>query len=221
VEESLNRFQYFILVFILVITIAGCGGDVPQQEEAMDELSILELTDPDEIAAWEASDSNFFHSKIKVVELRYFYGTLGNDEPKPLRTVAIEICEAQNNGITPEQQQALDDFVKNEKAIHAAVRNAIYQDYQKWYPATKEAFQDATTINGSLENIEEELPPIVDGTELDEITDFSQILIHPVIDGKVQIGIELFGKWDQLEGIGLRIQNEQIVDIGNAYEALP
>ncbi len=187
----------------------------------MGELSMLELTDPDEIAAWEASDSNFFHSKIKVVELRYFYGTLGNDEPKPLRTVAIEICEAQNNGITPEQQQALDDFVKNEKAIHAAVRNAIYQDYQKWHPATKEGFQDAAALYGSLENIEEELPPIVDGTELDEITDFSQILIHPVIDGKVQLGVELFGKWDPLEGIGVRLQNGQIVDIGNAYEALP
>ncbi len=217
----MNRIEYLLFGFMLVVTTAGCGGEVPPQEEAMDGPSMLELTDPDEIAAWEASPENYDHSKIKVVELRYFYGTLGNDEPKPLRTVAIEICEAQKNGITPEQQQALDDFVANEKAIHAVVREAIYQDYQKWYSVNKEAYQHAAALYGGLENIEEELPPIVDGTELDEITDFSQILIHPVIDGQVQIGIELFGKWDPLEGIGLRLQNGQIVDIGNAYEALP
>ncbi|WP_417395890.1 hypothetical protein [Gimesia chilikensis] len=89
----MNRIEYLLFGFMLVVTTAGCGGEVPPQEEAMDGPSMLELTDPDEIAAWEASPENYDHSKIKVVELRYFYGTLGNDEPKPLRTVAIGIAK--------------------------------------------------------------------------------------------------------------------------------
>lgn len=209
-------------LFLLIIT-AGCGGDVSPQEDVPDPLSMLKLIEPERIAAWEASDHNFYHSKIKTVELSYFYDTLGNNEPKPPHTVAVEICGAQKNGIAPEQQQALDFLIENEKEIHAAVRQAVYAYYKEVYPHMKQDLEKTIKHFGATQEvkIDEELPPIVDGTELDEITDFSHFYIHPVVDGKAQTGIEMFGKWDPLDGVGIRLQDGKIVGVSNVYDAMP
>ncbi|WP_145211080.1 DUF6985 domain-containing protein [Gimesia alba] len=211
--------QFLLYVVILVMIPAGCSRDVPPPDDVMNVSSMLELTDPEAIAQWEASADNISHSKIEVVELSYLYDTLGNTEQKSPRAVAVEICEARQNGITPEQQQALDFFVTNEKEIHTTVRKAIYQQYQESYPDYKEAYQQAAELYGGPNNIEEELPPIISGTELDQLIDFAAIRINPAKDGKATIGITAFGEWD-INGIGIRLLDGKVIEIGNAYVGL-
>lgn len=213
----MNYYGLFITMFLL--TVVGCGNDDPQPDDPANDFSMLDLTDPDEIADWEASSDNIDHSIIKVVKLRYFYDALGNKEPKPPRSVAIEVCEAQTNGITPEQQRALDFFIENERDIHATVRKDIYNYYQDLYPDIKKAQEHASALYGGPENIDDILPPIVNGTELDQIVDFASICINSTGDGKATIGIQAFGNWD-INGIGLRLQDGKVVEIGNAYVGL-
>ncbi|WP_299464988.1 hypothetical protein [uncultured Gimesia sp.] len=210
----------FVVLFLFLF-FTGCGNMAPLPGNSVNEAFDFDLTDPDDIARWEASSYNFYHSKIKVVPLNYFHGLLGSEEAKPPQKVGIEICEAQTNGIAPEQQQALDDFIEHEKEIHAAVRKAVYQYYQEAYPAFKQGSELGKALYGGTEKIDDIIPPIKDGTELDSIVEFTQILIHPVIDGKAPIGIELFGNWDENYGIGIQLLNGEVTDISNAYGALP
>lgn len=209
----------FVVLFLFLIT--GCGNMAPPPGNPANEAFDFDLSDPEDIARWEASSYNFHQSKIKVAPLKYFHGVLGNEEPKPVKKVGIEICEAQANGITPEQQQALDYFTEHEEQIHAAVRKAVYQYYKEAYPDFKKGAELGKALYGGTERIDDIIPPIKDGTELDSIVEFTQILIHPVIEGKAPIGIELFGSWDENYGIGIRLLNCEVTDIGNAYEALP
>lgn len=208
-----------VFVAILLLTLVGCANADPQLDNATNDSSMLNLTDPDEIAHWEASSDNIDHSKIKVVKLSYFYNALGNNEPKPTRAVAIEISEARLNGITLEQQQALDFFIENERDIHATVRKAIYNYYQDLYPDIKKAHEHASALYGGPANTDDIPPPILNGTELDQIVNFASIRINSTPDGKATIGIEAFGKWD-INGIGLRLQDGEVVEIGNAYVGL-
>lgn len=213
----MNYSALFVAMFLL--TVAGCRNDDPQPGDPANDISMLDLTDPDEIAHWEASSDNIDHSKIKVVKLSYFYDALGNKKPKPPRAVAIEFSKSKLNGITPEQQQALDFFIENEREIHATVRKAIYNYYQVLYPDNKEAQEVASALYGGPKNIDDVLPPILNGTELDQIVEFASIRINSTTDGKATIGIEAFGEWD-INGIGLRLQDGEVVEISNAYVGL-
>jgi hypothetical protein len=128
---------------------------------------------------------------------------------------------AKTNGIAPEQQATIDRLNQDEPAMHAAVREAIYDFYRQSYPAYKQGLALGGRLFGGSEKIADVLPEISTGRELDALVQFSTIYIHPPIQGSSAIGIDFIVPWDEEHGIGLRLIDGKVVAVGTGHEAFP
>lgn len=204
-----------------MICLPGCVPGAAPEAIPAESFPVIDPDDPESIARWEASRYNFADAKIQVVKSRFFHGSLGDSRPKELKSIAVQIYQAKTKGITAEQQAAMDEFVKNEEAIHAAVRSAIYESYKQSYPAYKEGMSLGAALYGGAEEIEELLPAITSGQELDDLAQFGTIYVHPPVDGTVQIGMDFIVPWDEEHGMGLRLKDGKVEAVGSGHEAFP
>jgi hypothetical protein len=204
-----------------MICVLGCGAAPMPQAVPIEAFPVIDPEDPQSIARWEASRYNFADAKIQVVKSRFFHGSLGNSKPKEPKSIALQVYQAKTKGITAEQQAAMDDFIKNEEAIHAAVRSAIYEYYKKSYPAYKEGLSLGAALYGGADEIDEILPEITSGQELDDLVQFGTIYVHPLQNGSAPIGMDLVVPWDEEHGMGLRLKDGKVEAVGLGHEAFP
>lgn len=205
---------------LLVVTVAGCGDNAPQGG-SVNSFPIIDPNNPATITKWESSVYNFADAKIDVRQLRYLHGSLGSAKPKEEASVAIQIYGAKTNGIADEQATAITNLVENERAIHQAVRSAVYEHYEQTYPAWKEGLALGAAMFGGADEIDKILPKVTKGDELDSLITFTTIYVHPPRDGESCIGLDLHIPCDEENGLGLRIQGDEIIAIGTAHEAFP
>ncbi|MGD9128766.1 MAG: hypothetical protein PVH19_15425 [Planctomycetia bacterium] len=159
---------------------------------------------------------------VEVVELKFFYGDLGDSTPKSPESVELQVYLQDSREIAPEQQAAIADLVANEQAIHVAVRKALYEHYKETYPHYKKGLQAAIAMfGGSQEDAKAMLPEVLIGNELDHVVQFGNIYIHPVRNGKVAIGVDFIVPWDEDGAMGLLLIDGTVEQIGTAYEAFP
>ena len=142
---------------------------------------------------------NFNDSVYTVLDLNYFSKLLSPSFPNLYRewstydrfkenTVVVEFVNSRRNSITKEQMIAFQQFVLNEKEIAGAVRKGIYEYYKSSY---QDYFHGATLYSGYSPDIEEWLPKIVNGNELDDKTRLSLIMIYPPQNGITKVGLSL------------------------------
>lgn len=206
--------------FLCVLVTFGCNGNAPNPGgmNPLVNYPIIDPDQPDSIKAWESSTYNVFQSKIVVVKLKNFYGTLGDSTPGEPKSVAIKVAGALKNGPTDAQQKAIDTLMNQEQEIHSTVRKAIYDYYQKVYPIYYPIYKN---IIGGV-NLSKILPPIQKGDELDSIVEVGEIYIHESAGNEpVSIGIEFHTPWDDENEMGVRIQGTEVIDVGNAFVAIP
>lgn len=212
--------KLWIILLLLPAITAGCV-DTTQPGASVDSYSIINPDDPASIAKWESSSYNFADAKIHVQKLSYLHGALGDTNSKDAASVAIQVYGAKSTGISPEQALAIAGLLKNEKAVHQALCDAIYDYYKRNYPAWKMGLSMGAAMFGGADEISEILPKVKNGSELDALITFGTIYVHPVKDGACCIGFDLLIPCDEEHGIGLRIQGDKVLAIGTAHEAFP
>ena len=211
---------------LMILFVLGCGGEAPQQvapvnDSPAEAFPIIDPEDPQSIERWEQSRYNIGNSRIHVVELRLFHGTLGDGAPREPKKVPLHVYQARTTGITPEQQAAVDRLVRDEPELHAAVREAIYRYYKNSYSVYKEALSLGAAMFGGAEEIDQILPQITAGDELDDLVQIGGIYIHPAVGGSASIGMDFEVPWDEEHGIGLRLDEGKVAEIGMGHEAFP
>jgi hypothetical protein len=206
---------------LIVVLLAGCGGNPQPEFHPMADIPIINPNDPDSIERWESSAYNFADSKITVTKLRFLHGTLGDTSPKSVKSVALHVSAAKTAGISPEQQNAIDDLILNERAIHTAIRTAVYENYTLSYPAYREGVSLGLAMFGGTDSVDDILPPVINGNELDELVEIQTIFVHSLYNGTVTIGVECLAPWDEEHGIGLQVCGEIVTRVGTAHEAYP
>jgi hypothetical protein len=202
--------------FLLLTSIAACTGSPPSADEAA-----IDPSDPASIARWEVSDFNAFHSKLEVVALRCFRGKMtdkGHPEAKP---VAVEMCGARDQGVAGEQEEAVRRFAATEPELYAKVRAAIYDKYRKSLSTYKQAWSmGARMYGGRATEVEEVLPEIVKGNELDGLIAWKTIYIARPEMGVSRIGITLECPWDEENGMGVVIAGSDVERVGDASSVM-
>ncbi|MCD4779256.1 MAG: hypothetical protein K8S27_01725 [Candidatus Omnitrophica bacterium] len=175
-----------------------------------------------------SSDYNTNDSLFTVIDLRYFdklrNPTLPNifeDETTysnfKSNTVVIEFFESGNN-LNPEQVASLREFVINEESISSEVRKVIY----KYYNSVYDDYLEGVTMFGELTpEIEEQLPKIVNGNELDHKVHLNSIEIYPSSNGKSKIGLSFWCSWDEEHGLGVLLQGEEVIKVGILHDIAP
>lgn len=206
--------------FLCVLVTFGCNGNAPNPgvKNPLANIPIIDPDQPDSIKKWEASTYNVNQSKIVVVKLKNFYGTLGDSTPGEPKSVAIEVAGALKNGPTDAQQKAIESLMNQEQEIHSTVRKAIYDEYQKVYPIYNPIYKN---IMDSA-NLSKILPHIQKGDELDSIIVVANIYVHESAGNEpVSIGFEFFTPWDEEHDMGVRIQGTEVLEVGTAHVAYP
>lgn len=208
---------------LVTLMLLGCRSETPSPPGAVDplpemdtdEFMIVDFDDPESIEQWESSFFNFRQSKLVVVELKFVHGFMRDTSGDPAR-VAIHVEEAVKEGVAPEQQAAIDDFVQNEEVIHGRIRDAVYQYYQEVYPAIKESLS-----KGWGDDLDDILPKVVIGNELDGLVQFDTISVHPPVQGTATMGLGFVVPWDvePTMAMGLRLRDGEVESIGAWYEA--
>lgn len=171
----------------------------------------LDPNNPESIIAWESSVHNYGSSKIVVMESDLLHGNLGSEKPKVSKLIAIEVAGAKDPGPSPEQQVAIDFLNAHQAEVIAAARAAIYKDYADYY-------KDIIATWGP--NEPEVAPKVINGDELDSIVGIGTVYVHHTIDGVANIGISFGVPWTD-DDAGVLLQNSEVVDVGQAYTAMP
>ena len=204
--------RFLILIFGLFL--GGCSAPPPPNLPAESDL-VPDPDDPASIARWEAGPYNVFQSKIEVVELEFFHGSLGDGKPKKPKKVAVRVFGAKKTGIQPEQEAAIKNLVENEAELFAKAREAIYRYYEESYPVYRKGMELGAAMYGGADEIDDILPKIVSGNEIDRLVDLSEVYIHVPHDGKASVGIHCEIEWDPENGMGVRIDADGNVTAGS------
>lgn len=170
------------LFFLFALFLGGCSAPPPPNLPAESDI-IPDPDDPASIARWEAGPYNVFQSKIEVVELEFFHGPLGDGKPKEPKKVAVRVFGAKKAGIQPEQEAAVRNLVKNEAELFAKAREAIYRHYQESYAAYRQGMELGAAMYGGADEIDELIPKIINGNEIDRLVHLSEVYIHEPQDG--------------------------------------
>lgn len=195
---------------LLICMLAGCEPDAGIPTMPL-EIPILDANDPKSIEAWEKSEYNYNSAKIVVIDASYLHGDLSAGSKPAVKRIPLEVTGARDKGIAPSQQAAIDFIMENEQAVFETVREAIYADYQKTFDIFHPIWGDEPEI----------APVIKTGTELDAIVTFGSYYIHhPTDDGPSNFGIQFWVPWTE-DDQGVLLQKLEVIDIGQAYSAMP
>ncbi len=210
-----------IMLFLSVLLLGACARAPSPPEQRGAAPPELDVTDARSIAKWEASQWNVFHSKIEVVRVKHFYGTLGGAQRTAEIQVPVEMCGAHAKGIVPEQGEALARLLANEDAVYRKVREAIYRQYVASYPENKRVWALGAAMFGGGQDFSQVLPEIVKGDELDTLVTFGRIRVFPPRERISKIGIECACPWDEEHGLGVLLSRDDVEDVGMAHVAYP
>ena len=218
IPNKLAIYLYISLI-LLAMTMSSCKQK--QNEESMSKYEgpvIIDLNDPNSITKWEQSDWNALHSKIEIVKFKHFGGHLKGKDDGQNKLIGVQMCNALPEGIL-EQKKSLEQFLANEEELHRKVRDSIYNYYAQVYKDYRKAYKIASMLYG-VHDLNEILPVIIKGDELDGLVEFQAMLVHPPKDGYSKIGIEFNCSWDEEHGLGIVICDSKVEQTGLAEVAI-
>jgi hypothetical protein len=205
------------------LLLVSCKDDSSSMElESTMDIPEVDVNNPHSTEKWELSEWNVFASKIKIVPLHFFYGSMAVPESGE-KQVPVEMCGALNGEISEEQLKALNEFLQKEKELYEKAREAIYDFYNKSYQDYKRGWDFGRKLFGSgdLDDLDEVLPKIMVGNELDKLVRFGKIYVHPARQGNSRIGIECSCPWDEEHGLGVLILGDEVEEVGLAEVSYP
>jgi hypothetical protein len=212
----MHRMFMAVTVAVSLTLVSACGGPPPLPVSPTASYPEIDPREPGSITRWEASAFNVSRSKIEVVGVACFRDKMtekGHSEAKP---IAIEICNALNSGITAEQRTVLERFKETESELYAKARAAVYAEYRKSYSTYKQAWSlGAGMFGGGQADVNDVLPKIVKGDELDGLVSFGTLYVRRSKDGVVRLGIVLHCPWDEENGMGVVIANGEVERVGD------
>lgn len=159
-----------------------------------------------------------YFSKLMSTEFQNAFKELSTYDEFKDNTVVVEFFESRKNKLTKEQINLLHMFIDNEEIIANVAKESIYKYYAFIYP---HYFEGATLLDGHSPEIEEWLPKIVKGTELDNKIRLYSIIIYPSFYGKDKIALVFHCSWDDEHGLGVLLEGVKILKVGIVHDVSP
>ncbi len=179
----------------------------------------FDIDDPSSMRAWESSAVNVYRSKIIIMNFVFLGGHF--DKPEAItawdmKPFPVEACGWLDAQSSQEQCYALEQLVVHEKAIYKQLRDALYVYYENVIPELRDALSAYITTVGVGEPgaLDELLPTIRSGHELDQLVECSHIRALRPRDGMSKIGMLFDCRWDPEHGLGALISGSTVESFG-------
>ncbi|MEK4112857.1 hypothetical protein ABIC86_002878 [Paenibacillus sp. DS2363] len=124
------------------------------------------------------------------------------------RKILLNIYGEENEEITPNQRDAFSQFKANMPSIVKESEDKILEYYL-------ENFEDYRAMQSDSEEVEKIAPKISSIDELGRLVTPTGLLIrYDFEDGIRRVGILCDCTWEQEHGLGIGVENEEVIEVG-------
>lgn len=124
------------------------------------------------------------------------------------KKIILNIYGEENEGITPNQRNAFTQFKLNMSTIIKKSEGKIFEYYL-------ENYDDYRAMQSNSEEVEQIAPKISSIDELGKLVTPTSLLIrYDFGDDVRRVGILCDCTWEREHGLGISVENEEVVEIG-------
>ncbi|GAS83213.1 DUF6985 domain-containing protein [Paenibacillus amylolyticus] len=122
--------------------------------------------------------------------------------------ILLNICGEENEEITPNQRDAFSQFKANMPSI---VKESEYKILEYYL----ENYEDYRAMQSDCEEVEKIAPKISSIDKLGRlVTPIGLLIRYDFEDGIRRVGILCDCTWEQEHGLGISVENEEVVEVG-------